>query len=127
MKGADFLNDTKGVVILIGLAVAGYLVYRLVKVAPKLPTPGNSTNADGTAQTAYQNTGPVGYVAAATNAASGGYLSQFGDWLGGAAYDLTNTDPMAQLTSANAATTGSNDAAVTLYNNPIDYGSPGGF
>jgi hypothetical protein len=125
MKGADFLNDTKGFVILAGLVVAGYLVYRLAKVAPKIPTPGNATNADGTPQTAYQDTGPLGYVAAATNAASGGWLSTAGDWIGSKTYDLLNADPNATLTSANAATTGNNDAALALYQRPMDYGTPG--
>ncbi len=139
MKGVDFLDDTKGLLIVAGVALAGYLAYRLMKAAPALPTPANATNADGTPQTAYQNTGPVGYVAAATNAASGGWLSTLGDAIGSKLADWTQSDPNAEanaalaasnqatLTSANAATSGDNDANTALYNNPIDFGTPGGW
>ncbi len=138
MKGADFLDDTKGLLIVAGVALAAYLGYRLYKAAPSL-SPANAKNADGTPQTAYVGAGPVGAIGAATNAVSGGWLSTFGDWLGSKAADATQTDPMAQLnadqaaqnaatlTSANASLTGSNDAATALYNNPIDYGTPGDF
>lgn len=138
MKGADFLDDTKGLLIVAGVAIAAYLGYRLMKAAPSI-SPANATNADGTAQTAYAGTGPVGYVAAATNAASGGWLSTFGDWIGTKVGDATISDPnadanaalaasnQATLTSANASLTGSNDAATALYSNPIDYGTPGGW
>jgi hypothetical protein len=139
MKGLDFLADTKGVVILAGVAIAAYLGYRLMKAAPSI-SPANAKNADGTPQTAYVGAGPVGVVAAATNAASGGWLSTFGDWLGSKAADATQDDPNAdanaalaaanasnQLTGANAALTGDNDAATALYNNPIDYGAGAGW
>lgn len=130
MKGADFLDDTKGLVILGGIALAAYLGYRLFKgIAPNVPTPANATNADGTPQTAYQNTGPVGYVAAATNAASGGYLSSFGDWLGSKAADVFQPDPMAQADAQLAASQQAWGAPVAAQDNsiPLDYGTGSGW
>ncbi len=81
----------------------------------------------------------MGAIGAATNAASGGWLSTFGDWIGTKVGDATISDPNAEanaalaaanqatLTSANAATTGNNDANTAFYSNPIDYGSGAGW
>lgn len=53
-----------------------------------------ATNSDGTPQTAYQGVPVVGTLGAAANAASGGYLADFGGWLGRKTYDLTHSDPL---------------------------------
>ena len=50
----------------------------------------HATNSDGTPQTAYQGVPVLGTLGAAANAASGGYLSDFGGWLGRKTYDLTH-------------------------------------
>ena len=50
----------------------------------------HATNADGTPQTAYQGVPVLGTMGAAANAVSGGYLSEFGGWLGRKTYDLTH-------------------------------------
>lgn len=96
------MSALKTETILIG---GGVLVVGLVamKLIPKLggfftgnnALTQNAKNADGTSQTAYQGAGVVGTVGAATNAVSGGWLSTFGDWLGGGLYDATHSDPMA--------------------------------
>lgn len=130
MKGADLLSDTKALVILGGVGLALYLGFKLFKIGPGLLSGNNAltqnaTNASGQPTTAYVGQGAVGTLGAATNAVSGGYLASAGEWLGSTAYNLFNTDPNAQLTSANAATTGNVDAANAMYQNPIDYGSPG--
>lgn len=139
MKGLDFLDDTKGVVILAGVALAAYLGWTLYKKAPALPTPANATNADGTPQTGYVGAGVVGVVGAATNAASGGLLSSLGDSIGSGLYSLFGSDPNADANAAQAVASSSNpltgsnvglqanDAATALYSNPIDYGTPGDF
>lgn len=59
----------------------------------------NATDASGNPVTAYQGAGVVGTLGAATNAASGGILASFGGWLGRTAYDLTHSDPLADLNS----------------------------
>ena len=45
-----------------------------------------------TKDTPYQDKGIVGTLGAAANAASGGALQQFGEWLGGKTYDLLGPD-----------------------------------
>lgn len=50
----------------------------------------HATNSDGTPQTAYQGVPVLGTLGAATNAVSGGYLADFGSWLGQKTYDLTH-------------------------------------
>ena len=53
-----------------------------------------ATNAAGERVTAYEGAGVLGTLGAATNAASGGTLASFGEWLGGTVYELTHDDPI---------------------------------
>lgn len=55
----------------------------------------NATNSDGEKVTAYQGAGVIGTLGATFNAASGGTLATFGQWLGDKAYDLLNPAPSA--------------------------------
>ena len=70
----------------------------------------SATNADGERVTAYEGAGPLGTLGAAANAASGGYLSSFGQWLGGKAADLFQPDPMATVVAPQETTYGMNGA-----------------
>lgn len=65
----------------------------------------NQTNAAGQAVTAYQGAGVFGTLGAAANSASGGYLSSFGETLGGWAFDAfgPRTDLSLAPSLANAA------------------------
>ena len=50
----------------------------------------NATNSSGEKVTAYQGVPVLGTIGAATNTLSGGYLADFGGWLGRTTYDLTH-------------------------------------
>lgn len=81
----------------LGAAVigGGLLLWKVSKVGAGLVTGNNAltqsaTDGAGRRVTAYEGAGVVGTLGAAANAASGGYLASFGQWLGNAAYDLTH-------------------------------------
>lgn len=61
----------------------------------------NATNADGQRVDAYEGWGAAGTLGAATNAASGGWFSTFGEYLGGFFYrglhPETETAPTARV------------------------------
>ena len=66
-----------------------------------------ATNSAGERVTAYENAGVFGTLGAATNAASGGALASFGEWLGGTAYDLTHDDPTPATSSSSSSSSSS--------------------
>ena len=99
-------DSTQLAIIVGGAAVVAFVIYRAVpKVAQAVGgiVSGDNTltrgarNAAGQPVSAYQGAGIVGTVGAATNAASGGYLATFGEWLGGKTYDMFNSDPLASV------------------------------
>jgi len=103
------LGEVEGTTLLVAGGIALLAVLYVLRKAPaavagavtgKNALTENATNADGSAQTAYYGAGPLGTLGAATNAASGGWFSTFGDWLGSKAYDVTHTDPLADQTPA---------------------------
>jgi hypothetical protein len=78
--------------------VGGLILWRGSKIAGGLVTGDNALtrnakDASGAPVTAYQGAGVVGTLGAAANAASGGYLASFGEWLGSKAYDLFHPAP----------------------------------
>lgn len=110
---APTLGEAEGTVLLVAGGVALLAVLYVLRKAPaavagavsgKNALTEHATNADGTAQTGYYGVPVVGTIGAATNAASGGWLSTFGDWLGGKAYDATHDDPNATPAPAPAST-----------------------
>jgi hypothetical protein len=87
-----------------GVLVVGYLVYRMLKAAPAAiggaltgdnALTRGATNASSQPTSAYVGAGPLGTLGAGANAASGGWLASLGESLGGGAFDLFHTDPMA--------------------------------
>lgn len=85
----------------IGIAVLGLGYYAVKKVAgiggEVLDTvtetttglwTGNNAITENARTDAYKNMGPIGTIGAATDRVTGGYLSQFGEWLGGKAADI---------------------------------------
>jgi hypothetical protein len=87
--------DPKLALIGAGLIVGGYLLWKATQVAKGIVTNDNAltrsaTDANGNAVTAYKETTVpvVGTLGAAANAASGGYLASFGEWLGNTTFDV---------------------------------------
>ena len=71
-------------------------------------------NAGAFAGTDYAGTGPIGALGGTVNAASGGILDTFGNWLGGKLADLTMPyDPNAPATPNTAPATASSTSATT--------------
>lgn len=115
MSGPPTLGEAEGTVLLVAGGIALLAVLYVLRKAPgvlsgKNSLTANATNADGSPQTAYYGAGPLGTVGAATNAASGGYLSSFGDWLGGIPGDVADyfhpvNPPTAAQQAADAPTT----------------------
>lgn len=121
------LGQAEGTTLLVAGGVALLAVLYVIRKAPaavagavsgKNALTANAANADGSAQTAYYGAGPAGTLGAATNAASGGWLSSFGDWIGTKLGDATISDPNAQANAADAA-----KAAADLKSSPFDYGN----
>lgn len=73
------------------LGLGGFMAWRLYKGVGDIKD--HATDSNGRPVTAYKDAGPLGTLAAAANAASGGYLATFGDWLGGAVYDVMHPAP----------------------------------
>lgn len=114
------------------LLVVWYVVRKAKDVIPGALSGDNAltrgaTNADGSAQTGYVGAGPLGTLGAATNAASGGYLSSFGDWLGGTVYDLTHADPTSDPSTAAANAQPAAPGAASLDPSGFDFGTSGGW
>lgn len=112
-------DSTQLAIIVGGAAVVAYVLYRAVpKVAEAVggvftgnnAITGSATNAAGDRVTAYQNAGLFGTIGAATNAASGGYLATFGEWLGGKTYDVLNPAPLASIDRYNRPSSTSSGA-----------------
>lgn len=123
------LGQAEGTTLLVGGAIALLAVLYVLRSAPaaiagaasgKNALTANATNADGTPQTAYYGAGPAGTLGAATNAASGGWFSTLGDWIGTKVGDLTIRDPNAEANAADADRAAARDA---LQARPIDYGA----
>ncbi len=124
---APSLSQAEGTTLMVAGAIALVAVVYVLRKAPaavagavsgKNALTANATNADGSAQTAYYGAGPAGTLGAATNAASGGWLSTLGDWIGTKVGDATIADPNAQANAADAA-----KAAADLQSRPFDYGN----
>lgn len=86
--------------VLLAAAGAAYLIWRTSQAGAGILSGDNSltrgaTNAAGQPVTAYAGAGVIGTLGAAANAASGGYLATFGEWLGVKIYDLTSGAPQA--------------------------------
>lgn len=98
MNGVNkFLSSPAGqyaVLGVLGLAAA-YLIWKTIGKEAAGAVFGSSTlqrssNADGSEQTAYDGHGLIGTLGAGVNNATGGYLSEFGEWIGGKVYDVTH-------------------------------------
>lgn len=92
--GAD---DAKTLAIAGAVAVVGLVLLKYGGALTGALTGDNdltrgAKNADGDAVSAYQGAGVLGTAGAAANAATGGYLASFGQWLGIKAYDLVHSD-----------------------------------
>lgn len=96
---APNLGEAEGTTLLVAGGLALLAVWYVVSRAPAAVSGAlsgnnalteNATNADGTPQTAYVGAGPLGTAGAAANAASGGWFSTVGDWLGSKAYDISH-------------------------------------
>lgn len=101
----------------LAIGVAGLVIYLLWDKAAKagaaaVDTVGGVVSGNNaiTAGTVYQGGGVTGTLGAATDAASGGILSDFGTWLGGTVYDLTHATATSrsQLTAENYRNTDPN-------------------
>lgn len=89
------MSDTKTIAIAAAAGIVGLVLLKYSGAVKGALTGDNALtreakNADGQAVTAYQGAGVVGTLGAATNAASGGYLASFGQWVGGKIFDLTH-------------------------------------
>jgi hypothetical protein len=102
------------------LIVAGVIALVVVVYVVRKASPSQAKDADGNPVTAYQNAGPIGVAGAAANAASGGWLATFGNWIGTKVGDATIDDPNAD---ANQAAADKAAAAAALQALPVDYGS----
>lgn len=81
--------------VLLAAAGAAYLIWRASQAGAGILSGKNAltkgaTNAAGQRVTAYEGAGVLGTMGAAANAASGGYLATFGEWIGLKVYDLTH-------------------------------------
>lgn len=101
---APTLGEAEGTTMLVAGAIALLAVLYVLRNGPaavagalsgKNALTENATNADGSPQTAYYGAGPLGTLGAATNAASGGWLSSWGDDLGSWLFEGTHSDPLA--------------------------------
>lgn len=124
---APTLGEAEGTVLLVAGGIALLAVLYVLRKAPaavagavtgKNALTQNATNADGSAQAGYYGMGPAGTIGAATNAASGGYLSTFGDWLGGIPGDVA--DFFHPANPPTAAQQAAEDAPTTSTYNGID-------
>lgn len=98
LKGIDLDNST--VLILGGLAVAGFLLWQIGGKAGEVINKsadlvggvltGDNAVTQGARTDAYQGAGILGTLGAATDRMAGGSLSTFGEWLGGKVYDATH-------------------------------------
>lgn len=92
MNAAKLLN-TRGAMIAIGVLVGGAVLYFAVRKLARAPGDIADDFNRGTPY-ASDNSGAVGTavrtVANVANEASGGYLEQFGGWLGRSLYDWTH-------------------------------------
>jgi hypothetical protein len=95
------LEKLEGGALLLAVAVVGFIAWRVVKAAPEAAKgivtgtnalTQNATNAAGEHVAAYEGKGVVGTAGAAANAASGGYLSSWGESLGSWVYDMTHDE-----------------------------------
>lgn len=126
---APTIGQAEGTTLLVAGAIALVAVVYVIRKAPAVAKGAltgdnaltrSATNADGSAQTAYVGAGPAGTLGAATNAAFGGWLSSFGDWIGTKLGDATIADPNAQ---ANADLAAQRQAQANVQAMPFDYGS----
>jgi hypothetical protein len=71
--------------------IGGAVLDSVTETATGLVT-GNNTFTENARTDAYRGEGILGTLGAATDNATGGVFSRFGEWLGGKAYDLTHSD-----------------------------------
>jgi len=109
-KGAN-LRDVEVLALVAGVAVAGWLIYKTVKLGGGLLSGDNTltknaTNADGQKVTAYRGVPVLGTLGAAANAASGGWLATMGQKLGSwLAPTPSANDPVPAQSQGNPAAT----------------------
>lgn len=90
------MNDKEAIILgVVLLGVALYITKKAPGVVSGIVTGDNAvtrnaTDASGQPVTAYQGAGVLGTAGAVANAASGGTLASFGEWIGGKVYDWTH-------------------------------------
>ena len=117
------LGKAEGGAMIAAGVVALVVVLYVFKKGASLTT--TATDASGAPVTAYQGAGPIGVAGAAANAASGGWLATFGNWIGTKVGDATIPDPNAAANAAQAAQNAASSAtaASALQSMPIDFGT----
>lgn len=88
---ASVLNS-RAVMIVAGVLAAGAVLYFFGRQVTRAASSAVKAVSNVNQGTPYEGTGVLGTLGHATDAASGGLLSQFGGWLGRKVFDLTHEE-----------------------------------